>query len=114
MAAYAQCAYTADVWVADACTIHLDNEYELSSPVGEELLDRMIIVHNQIHNTLKHINHKRSTLHIKNTRQFYIDNWVLVDRRNLQVKAGNKKSLTRKCLGPYKVIKAMGSHANRP
>ena len=38
---------------------------------------------------------------------------MLVDRRNLQVKAGNNHSLTRKWLGPYRVIKAIGSHAYR-
>ena len=73
----------------------------------------MTTVHNQIHDTLKHINHKRSSLHLEKARQFNVDDWVLVDRRNLQVKAGNNKSLTRKWLGPYKVIKPIGSHPYR-
>ena len=97
----------------DPRTIHLDNDYKLSSPATEEWLDRMTTVHNHIHDILKRINHKRSALHVEKARQFNINNWVLVDRRNLQVKAGNNKSLTRKWLGPYKVIKAIGSHTYR-
>ena len=70
----------------------------------------MTTVHNYIHNVLKRINNKRSNLHIEKARHFNIANWVLVDRRNLQVKAAKNKSLTRKWLGPYKLIKAIGSH----
>ena len=70
-------------------------------------------VHNKIHDTRKRINEKRSTIHIEKGRRVNIDDWVLVDRRNLQVKAGNNKSLTRKFLGPFAVIKAIGSHAYR-
>ena len=66
-----------------------------------------------MHDSLKHINEKRSTIHIEKVRQFNIDDQVLVDRCNLPVKAGNNKSLTRKWLGPCKVIKAIGSHAYR-
>ena len=66
-----------------------------------------------MHDVLKHINHKQSTLHVDKVRQFKIDDWVLVDRRNLQVKAGNNKSLTRRWLEPYKVIKTIGSHVYR-
>ena len=73
----------------------------------------MTTVHNEIHDTLKRINEKCSTIHIEKARQFNIDDCVLVDRHNLQVKARNNKSLTRKWLGPYKVIKSMGSHAYR-
>ena len=91
-------------------TIHLNNDYELSSPAAEQWLDRMTTVHNHIHNVLKRINNKRSTLHVEKARHFNIDDWLLVDRRNLQVKAGNNKSLTCKWLGPYKVIKAIGFH----
>ena len=40
-----------------------------------------------------------------------MDDCVYVDRCNLQVKGGNNKSLTRKLLEPYNVIKAIGSHA---
>ena len=43
-------------------------------------------------------------------RQFNIDHWVLVNRQNLQVKAQNNKSLICKLLGPYKVVKAIGSN----
>ena len=71
----------------------------------------MTTVHNHIHDVLKRINHKRSTLYVENARQFNIGDWVLVDRRNLQVKSGNNKSLTRKWLVRYEVIKAIGSHA---
>ena len=37
----------------DPRTIHLDNDYELSSPAAEEWLDRMTTVHNHIHDVLK-------------------------------------------------------------
>ena len=73
----------------------------------------MTTVHNQIHDTLKRIKEKRSTIHIEKAWRFNMDDWVLVDGRNLQLKAENNKSLTRKWLGPYKVIKAIGSHAYR-
>ena len=73
----------------------------------------MTTVHNHIHDVLKRINHKLSTLHVDKARQFNINDWVLVDGRNLQVKAGNNKSVTRTWLGPYKVIQAIGSHAYR-
>ena len=73
----------------------------------------MTTVNNQIYNTVNLINETRSTIHIEKATQFHVDDWVLVDRRNLQVKAGNNKSLTRKWLGTYKVIKAIGSHAYR-
>ena len=33
--------------------------------------------------------------------------------RSIQVKGGNYKSFTREWLGPYKVIKAIGSHTYR-
>ena len=97
----------------DPHTIHLDNDYELFSAAGEQWLDRMTTVHNQIHDTLKHINEESHTIQIEKARQFNIDDWVLVDRRNLQVKAGNTTSLTRKWLVPYKVIKAIRAHAYR-
>ena len=73
----------------------------------------MTTAHNYIHNILKRINYKRRTLHVEKARHFNIDDWVLVDRRNLQVKAGNNKSLTCKWLGHYKVVKAIGSHTYR-
>ena len=97
----------------DPRTIPLDKDYELSSPAAEQWLHRMTTVHNHIHGVLRRINHKQSTLHVEKARQFNIEDWVLVDRRNLQVKAGNNKLLTRKWLRPYEVIKAIGSHAYR-
>ena len=97
----------------DPRTIHLDNDYKLSSPAAAEWRDRMTTVYNNIHDDVERINHQRSTLQVEKATQFNIDDWVLVVRRNLQVKAGNHKSLTRKCLGPYKVIKAIGYHTYR-
>ena len=77
----------------DPRTIHLDKDYEVSSPAAEGWLDRLTTVHYQIHDSLKRINEKRSTIHIEKATQFNIDHLVLVDRRNLQVKAGNNKSV---------------------
>ena len=90
--------------------MQLDNNYELSSPAAEESLDRMTTMHNYIHDVLKQVNYQWSTLHVATARHFHIDNWVLVDRRNLQVMAENNKSLIRKWLEPYEVIKAIGSY----
>ena len=73
----------------------------------------MTTLYNQIHETLQRINEKPSTIHIEKARQFHIDDCVLVDRRNLHVKGGNNKSLTRKWLSPDYVQKAIGSHAYR-
>ena len=73
----------------------------------------MTTLYNHIHNVLKRINHKLSTLHVEKARQFNIDDWVLVGRRNPQVKAGNIKSLIHKWLEHYKVVKAIGSHGYR-
>ena len=73
----------------------------------------MTTVHNQTHDTVKHINKTRSTIHIEKARHFNIDAWVLVDRPNLQVKAEHNKSFTSKWLGPYKVMKIIVSHAYR-
>ena len=50
---------------------------------------------------------------MEKARHFNINDWVLVDRRNLQVKARNKKSLTHKWLEPYKVVKAIGCRTYR-
>jgi len=36
-----------------------------------------------------------------------------VDRCNLQIRAGNNRSLTNKWIGPYKVLEAIGSYAYR-
>ena len=97
----------------DPCTMHLDNDYELSSPAAEEWLDRMTVVHKHIHVVRKQIKHNQSNLHVEKARHFCIDDWVLIDRRNLEVKAGKNKSLTPKWLGRYKVDKAIGSDAYR-
>jgi len=97
----------------DPRTIHLSDNYTFSSPTAEEWLDRMTTVHNQIHNTLKQINNKRSAINIEKARWFAVNNWVLVDHWNLQVQADNNQSLTNKWIEPYKVIEAIGSHAYR-
>ena len=49
----------------DPRTIHLDDDYELSSPTTGEWLDEMTTVHNQVHDIIKRINEKRSTIHIE-------------------------------------------------
>ena len=90
--------------------MHIDNNYELYCPAIEEWLYRLTTVHLHIHNVLKQINHKQSTLHIGKARQYSIDDWVLVDRHNLQVKARKNKSQKRKWFRSYKVLKAIGSH----
>ena len=94
----------------DPHTIHLNNNYELFSPTAEGCLDRMTTLHNYMHNNIKRINQKQSTLDVEKGRHFNIDDWVLGDRRNLQVQVGNNQSLIYKCLGPSKVIKGIGSH----
>jgi len=73
----------------------------------------MTTIHNQIHHTLKQINIKRSAIYIEKACKFAVNDWVLVDRRNLQVKAGNNRSLTNKWTGPYEVIETIGTHAYR-
>jgi len=97
----------------DPHTIHLSDDHEFSSPAAEEWLDRMTTVHNQVHDTLKQINNKRSAIHLEKARRFAVNDWVLVDHRNLQIRAGNNRSLTNKWIGPYKVLEAIGSHAYR-
>ena len=84
----------------DPRTIHLDHDYELTSPAVAEWLDQMTALHNQMHDTHKRINEKRSSIHIKKLRHFKIDDWELVDRRNLQIQASNNKYLTRNWLVP--------------
>ena len=64
-----------------------------------------------MHDSLTCINEKGSIIYMETAKQFNIDDWVLVDRRNLQVKAGNNKFWTPEWLVPYKVIKSIGSHA---
>jgi len=71
----------------------------------------MTTVHNQVHNTLKQIHIKQSAIHIEKARHFDVNDWVLVDRRNFQIKVGNNYFFTNKWIGPYKVTKAIGTHA---
>ena len=71
----------------------------------------MTKVYNQVHDTLKQINHKRRAIHLEKASHFNVNLWVLVDRRNLQIKVGNNRSLTNKWIGSYKVTKAIGTHA---
>ena len=95
----------------DLFRIHLANDYELCYPATEEWLDQRTTVRNDIYNVLKRINDDRRTLYVANARHFNADNWVLVDRQDLQVNGGNNKSLTQKWLGPYKFINDIGLHA---
>ena len=71
----------------------------------------MTQVHNEIGPILKSINNKCSSLSIDKARTFEIGDMVLVDRRNLTIKAGNNRSLSNKYVGPYKVIDKKGSLA---
>ena len=71
----------------------------------------MTTVHNQIHDTRKRINHRRRAIHLEKAQWFNVGDWVLVDRRNLQVKAGDNRSLTNKWIGPFRVTAAKGTHA---
>ena len=82
-------------------TLNIVDEPDYASPAAEEWLDRMTAVYSQITNTLKKINDKRSSLSLDKARKFKVSDWVLVDRRNLSVKAGNNRSLTQKWIGPY-------------
>ena len=63
----------------------------------------MTTLYMQIHNILKGMKEKRSPIHIENTKQWNIDDWVLVDRYNLQVTARNDWSWTHTWLGPCEV-----------
>ena len=89
----------------------LDNNYELSSSATDESLLLMTIVRNYVHDVQKGIYHKRSTHCVENVTYLNINYWDLVDEGNVQVKHRNKKSLTCKSLGPYKVLKAIASNA---
>ena len=73
----------------------------------------MTTVHNQVHDTFKQIKDERSAIHLEKARHFTVDDWVLVDRKNLQVKAGNNHSLTNQWMGAYTVTKTIGSHAHQ-
>src|SRR5258705_8849118 len=71
----------------------------------------MTTVHTQIQQMLKQINDKQTKRHLEKSRQFNVDEWVLVDRRNLSIKAGNNRSLMHKWIGPSKIIKVVSRHA---
>ena len=71
-----------------------------------------MIEQNHIHDVLKQIRYKWNTFHVEKAKQFNIDDSVLINRQNLQVKAGNNKALTHIWLGPCKVIKVIGSHTS--
>jgi len=71
----------------------------------------MTAVHNDIHNTLKHINDKRSRLSLDKALLYNPGDKVLVDRRNLTIKSGNNRTLTSKYIGPFTVKLKLGSHA---
>jgi len=70
----------------------------------------MTTVHNTVHNTLKQIYIKQIPIYIEKEHPFHVGNWVLVDNKNLQIKAGSKCPLTNKWIGPYEVTTAIGSH----
>ncbi len=92
-------------------TLQIVDDSDYASPAAEEWLNRMTTVHSQILETLRKINDKRSDLTLEKARSFKIGDWVLIDRRNLTVKAGNNRSLMHKWIGPYQVIKHAGNHA---
>ena len=91
-------------------TIYLSDN-ELNSLATEEWLDQMTTVHSQIQSTLKKINDWCSELRLEKSRQFKVGDQVLIDRRNLTVKAENNQSLTQKWIGSYTIIKAAGCYA---
>ena len=80
----------------DPIIIHLFDDFKFSSPVAEECLNRKTTVYNQVYNTVKQINHKQSAIHLEKARHFNVVDWVLVDRRILQVNASNIRLLTNK------------------
>ena len=86
------------LYAFDPRTIHVSDEHT-ASPTVEEWLDRMTAGYNDIYNILKHINAKRSGLSLDKVSTYYPGDKVLVDRRNLTIKEGNR-SLTQKYIGP--------------
>ena len=70
----------------------------------------MTAIYNDIHNTLKHINDKRSRLSLDKARLYNPGDKVL-DRRNLTIKSGNNRTLTSKYIGPFTVKWKIGSYA---
>ena len=89
----------------------LVNNEDMENPAAEDWLERMTRVHAEINSILMAINDRRSSLSLDKARSFTIGDWVLVDRCNLTIKAGNNRSLTNKYIGPFKVIARKGSHA---
>jgi len=94
----------------DPRTIHV-SEDPSASPTAEESLNRMTAVYNDIHNTLRHINDKRSGLSLDKARSYNPGDKVLVDRHNLTIKSGNNRTLTSKYIGPFTVKRKVDSHA---
>ena len=65
----------------------------------------MTTVHNQVNATLKAVNERRAASSpTDKARKYSIGDQVLVDRRNLTVPAGTRKSLSDRWIGPYNVI----------
>lgn len=92
--------------------IRLNND-EINNPAAEDWLDRLSKVHAEIAGTLRSINKSRMqhSINKDKARTFAIGDLVLVDRRNLTIKAGNNRSLTNKYIGPFKVLGRKGRHA---
>ena len=95
----------------DPRTIYVNND-EVRSPAAEEWLDCMVAVYNQIHDILKRINDRRSKLSMEKSREYAIGDKVLVDRRNLHIKEGNR-ALSKKWIGPYTVTEVISRHSYR-
>ena len=96
----------------DPRSAHINNDNDVKSPAAEEWLDRMIAVHNQIHDTLKRINDRRSKLFTEKSQEYEVGDRVLVDRRNLRIKEGIR-ALSKKWIGPYTVTEVISRHSYR-
>jgi len=71
----------------------------------------MTAIHNDIYNTLKHINDKRSGLSLDQVQSYNPGDKVLVDRYNLTIKSGNNRTLTSEYIGPFTDKQKVKSHA---
>lgn len=87
------------------------SEEPTGSPAAEEWWHRITAVHNDIHNTLKHINKKRSGIYLDKARTYQPGNNVRVDRRTLTIESENNRTLTLKFVGPFTVRRKVGSQA---
>ena len=89
--------------------VHFNDENEdIGSPVAKEWLNRMVIIHRQIQDTLKRINDKHSKMHIDKSRQFVFEDMAYIDRRNLRIK-GNR-SLANKWIWLFRISKVISRH----